>query len=114
MNEFPLQPIDLVREPFRVLNTNNQSWKKNKNKSESGLSFRNKKKFQTINIENTEFYDVCYFHWSEFGEHGGHSPVRTSQLILLGHKLGLITDFMVQTDPLFDYQDCNHADFTLY
>ena len=68
-NEFPLQPIDLVREPFRVLNTNNQSWKMNKNKSESGLSFRNKKKFQIINTENTEFYDVCYFHWSEFGEH---------------------------------------------
>ena len=52
--EFPLQPIDLVREPFRVLNTNNQSWKKNKNKSESGLSFRNKKssKLSTPKIQN--------------------------------------------------------------
>ena len=53
-NEFPLQPIDLVREPFRVLNTNNQSWKMNKNKSESGLSFRNKKssKLSTPKIQN--------------------------------------------------------------
>ena len=54
MIEFPLQPIDLVREPFRVLNTNNQSWKMNKNKSESGLSFRNKKssKLSTPKIQN--------------------------------------------------------------
>ena len=56
VNESSLLPIDLVGEPFIVLNTNNQSWKKNKNKSESGLSFRNKKvpNFNS-NITNTDF-----------------------------------------------------------
>ena len=79
---FPLQPIDLVREPFRVLNTNNQSWKKNKNKSESGLSFRNKKssKLSTPKIQN--FTTSAIFIGQSLANmlHCGHSSFYASPL----------------------------------
>ena len=119
-NEFPLQPIDLVREPFRVLNTNNQSWKMNKNKSESGLSFRNKKssKLSTPKIQN--FTTSAIFMGQSFANmlHCEHSSVCTSPL---GDDFQIVRcrDRFTGTIRSPDRsghlnQDCNHADFTLY
>ena len=113
----PLKPIDLVREPFRVLNTNNQSWKKNKNKSESGLSFRNKKssKLSTPKIQN--FTTSAIFIGQSLANmlHCGHSSVYASPLdFRIVRCRDGFTGTIIRTEQTRTDQNCNHADFTLY